>query len=156
MSNTNLHIDSTDSSPVSNAGTPVAGITNDFDNDTRDLTTPDIGADEFSHSLALNLTMFIEGFYNANSNLQVGDTLSVYLRNSSAPYASVDSARTAAGINGAAVLNFTNAAGGSYYIQLKHRNAIETWSSDTVALLRGLIRQTMIYLHHRHRLSEIT
>ncbi|HEX8650886.1 MAG TPA: C25 family cysteine peptidase [Pyrinomonadaceae bacterium] len=35
------------SSPVNNAGTPIAGVTNDFDNDTRSATTPDIGADEF-------------------------------------------------------------------------------------------------------------
>ncbi|MGI8820780.1 MAG: beta strand repeat-containing protein [Chthoniobacterales bacterium] len=37
-------------SPVINSGTPIAGITNDFDNDPRNATTPAIGADE------LNLT----------------------------------------------------------------------------------------------------
>ncbi len=32
---------------LDNAATPIAGITSDFDNDTRNVTTPDIGADEF-------------------------------------------------------------------------------------------------------------
>jgi hypothetical protein len=40
----NLHIPIT--SPANNTGTPVAGITNDFDNETRSAVTPDIGADE--------------------------------------------------------------------------------------------------------------
>ena len=43
----NLHIASV-ASPANNAGVTVGAITNDFDNDTRDLTTPDIGADEIT------------------------------------------------------------------------------------------------------------
>lgn len=42
----NLHI--TCASPADSAGTPIAGVTNDFDNDTRNATTPDIGADEIN------------------------------------------------------------------------------------------------------------
>ncbi len=46
---TNLHIDSTQTPlVVSNAGTPIAGITTDIDGQTRSATTPDIGADEFA------------------------------------------------------------------------------------------------------------
>ena len=41
-----LHI--TCASPADSAGTPIAGITTDFDNDTRNATTPDIGADEIN------------------------------------------------------------------------------------------------------------
>ena len=33
---------------IDNVGTPIAGITIDIDNQTRSLTTPDIGADEFT------------------------------------------------------------------------------------------------------------
>lgn len=48
MDSTNLHIDSTQTpSVISNAGTPIAGITIDIDGQTRHATTPDIGADEF-------------------------------------------------------------------------------------------------------------
>ena len=46
VSPTDLHIVNP-ASPVSNAGTPIAGITGDFDNQSRSATTPDIGADEF-------------------------------------------------------------------------------------------------------------
>jgi photosystem II stability/assembly factor-like uncharacterized protein len=42
-----LHIDSTIVTSINNAGTPIAGITTDFDGQTRSATTPDIGADEF-------------------------------------------------------------------------------------------------------------
>ena len=41
-----LHI--TCASPADSAGTPIVGVTNDFDNDTRNATTPDIGADEIN------------------------------------------------------------------------------------------------------------
>jgi hypothetical protein len=44
ISTTDLHIQP--SSPASNAGVPVAGITDDFDGQTRSPTTPEIGADE--------------------------------------------------------------------------------------------------------------
>ncbi|MBI5470744.1 MAG: T9SS type A sorting domain-containing protein [Ignavibacteriae bacterium] len=41
-----LHIDSTIASPINAGATPIAGITSDFDGQTRSATTPDIGADE--------------------------------------------------------------------------------------------------------------
>ncbi|HEU0208320.1 MAG TPA: cadherin-like beta sandwich domain-containing protein, partial [Candidatus Udaeobacter sp.] len=41
-----LHI--TCASPADAAGTPIAGVTNDFDNQTRDAINPDIGADEIN------------------------------------------------------------------------------------------------------------
>ena len=41
-----LHVSG--SSPVNAAATPIAGITTDIDGDTRNATTPDIGADEFT------------------------------------------------------------------------------------------------------------
>ena len=44
-SSTNLHISS---AALNGAATPIAGITKDFDGDTRNTTTPDIGADEFN------------------------------------------------------------------------------------------------------------
>lgn len=47
--NGDLHLNPSfaNSLPVSNTGTPVAGVTTDFDGDTRDASTPEIGADEF-------------------------------------------------------------------------------------------------------------
>ncbi len=43
-----LHIDTTTPTQTESGGTPVTGITDDFDGDTRNVTTPDIGADEFN------------------------------------------------------------------------------------------------------------
>lgn len=77
----------------------------------------------------LNLTMLIQGFYNAVTNTTVSDTVSVFLRNSTSPYAIVDSARTYLSASGGATISFPNAVSGvGYYIQLKHRSSIETWS----------------------------
>ncbi len=46
VSTTDLHLQST--SPLDGDATPIAGITVDFDGDTRNVTNPDIGADEFA------------------------------------------------------------------------------------------------------------
>ncbi|GAB3859724.1 hypothetical protein GCM10028822_36720 [Hymenobacter terrigena] len=41
-----LHINPAVATQVESAGAPISSITNDFDNDTRNTTTPDLGADE--------------------------------------------------------------------------------------------------------------
>jgi hypothetical protein len=78
----------------------------------------------------LTLTAVIEGLYNpAANNMSISDTLTVYLRQSSNPYNIVDSAITVIDKNtltGNAAFN--NAPSGTYYIVLKHRNSITTWS----------------------------
>jgi hypothetical protein len=43
-----LHINPATPTQLESAGIPVAGITTDYDGDTRNATTPDIGADEFT------------------------------------------------------------------------------------------------------------
>lgn len=77
----------------------------------------------------LNLSMLIQGFYNASANTTVQDTVTVYIRNSTAPFAKVDSAKAIINSTGQAVLNFTNVVNGvNYYLQITHRNSLETWS----------------------------
>lgn len=44
----NLHIRTTEVSPVNGAGVPIAGIIKDIDGTYRNTSTPDIGADEFT------------------------------------------------------------------------------------------------------------
>jgi len=51
-SNTDLHSCAVG---LSNAGTPVVGVTDDIDGAARDLSFPDIGADEFDTALTVNL-----------------------------------------------------------------------------------------------------
>ena len=43
-----LHINTTSATQLESGGIPVSGITADFDGDTRNATTPDVGADEFA------------------------------------------------------------------------------------------------------------
>ncbi len=140
ISSSDLHIDTSQSSPASDAGRFIAAVTDDFDGNARSGTTPDIGADEFNsqpQQIQLNLTVFFEGFYNAGTNYQTSDTIRVYLRQSSAPFAKIDSARSVAGSNGTAVITFQNASSGSYYISVNHRNTIETWSTNAIAYSGG-------------------
>ena len=89
-----------------------------------------------SPNMTLNLTMFIEGMYNAGSNSQVSDTITVELRNAVSPFAVADVAKAVAGTNGSAVLKFGTASDGNYYFTVKHRNALETWSSVPLAFSR--------------------
>jgi hypothetical protein len=42
-----LHISTSMVTQIESGGTPIAGITDDFDGDSRNASTPDIGADEF-------------------------------------------------------------------------------------------------------------
>ncbi|GAA4331584.1 hypothetical protein GCM10023184_23630 [Flaviaesturariibacter amylovorans] len=45
---TYLHISTSAPTRIEGGGQPIAGFTDDFDGDTRDANTPDIGADEFA------------------------------------------------------------------------------------------------------------
>ncbi len=47
-----LHVDPAVATQIESGGTPVAGITDDFDGQVRNATTPDIGADEGTFPLA--------------------------------------------------------------------------------------------------------
>ena len=74
--NGNLHLKSTAPATIQNAGTPVAGITTDFDGDTRSATTPDIGADEvtFAGSIQLSSATYSFGDNGGSINVTVTRT----------------------------------------------------------------------------------
>lgn len=79
----------------------------------------------------LNLSAFIEGFYNPVSNIMVSDTAKVFLRNSTSPYALIDSTKSILSSSGTGTFTFSNPINGvSYFLVIKHRNSIETWSSS--------------------------
>ncbi|MDQ3193385.1 MAG: integrin alpha [Bacteroidota bacterium] len=83
-----------------------------------------------SATITINLTLFIEGFYDPSLDLQVSDTLKVYLRNIISPFNKVDSAAAVVSSNGSVILHFGNAPSGTYYIVVTHRNSIDTWSKS--------------------------
>ncbi len=87
-------------------------------------------------SVTLGLRIGIEGFWNGT--VQVSDTVTAELRSSSSPYNVVDVAKTilTPGI-GYGTFQFNSAPTGSYYIVVKHRNSIETWSALPVSLQTG-------------------
>jgi hypothetical protein len=96
------------------------------------IPTPAGGFRPKPNDLKLNLTMFIEGFYDAGSGNMISDTITVYIRNSSAPYAIIDSSKAFVSSTGIGTFRFLNAVNGvNYYLHLKHRNSIETWSNST-------------------------
>ncbi|MBK8983496.1 MAG: S8 family serine peptidase [Ignavibacteria bacterium] len=80
----------------------------------------------------LNMTAMIEGFYDENSNVMTPDTVTVNIRSSSSPFNIIDQASGILNTNGTVSLEYDNVSNGvNYYIQVLHRNALETWSKNT-------------------------
>jgi endonuclease/exonuclease/phosphatase family metal-dependent hydrolase len=77
-------------------------------------------------TITLNLTAFIEGFYNGL--IMIPDTVTAYLHQSISPYAKIDSVKIRLDSLGSGNGKFFNTPSGTYYIVIKHRNSIETWS----------------------------
>jgi len=79
-----------------------------------------------------SITLAQQGFYNTPTNsLNTRDTVRVYLRDVSPPYNIIDSGKTvidSLSLTGSVL--FSAATTGTYYIQIKHRNALETWSKS--------------------------
>ena len=75
-----------------------------------------------------SLTALIEGFYDGNT--MISDTVTIELRDITAPFALVDQSKIVLNNVGQGSGKFYEAENGvPYYIVLKHRNAIETWST---------------------------
>jgi len=89
----------------------------------------------FTVGSTLGISLIMEGFYNlATNKLNMSDTVRAYLRNSFAPYSIVDSSKKILdSLTFRASFQFANAPTGNYYIHLKHRNSLETWSKTPFA-----------------------
>ncbi|MBS1516565.1 MAG: S8 family serine peptidase [Bacteroidetes bacterium] len=84
----------------------------------------------------LNITAMIEGFYDANSNIMTPDTLTVNIRNASSPYNLVEQGKGFLNTSGMAAISYNNVSNGvNYYLQVLHRNGLETWSKNTNAFI---------------------
>jgi hypothetical protein len=77
----------------------------------------------------IHITALLEGFYNTSSqSMNSGDTLQVELRSINSPYNKIDSAKIVIDTLGKGTVKFASASTGDYYLAVKHRNSIETWS----------------------------
>lgn len=78
----------------------------------------------------IDISLIPEGFLNLTGNfLNSKDTVRTFLRSVTSPYSPIDSSFAlidSLAFKGSFI--FQIAASGNYYIQLKHRNALETWS----------------------------
>ena len=96
----------------------------------------------------LNLKAFLEGYYISSNtmtpallNAGVGndallcDSMTVELHQATAPYALAYTYTGVIGTNGLLACTFPgSASGNAYYIAVKHRNSIETWSANPVTI----------------------
>ncbi|MEZ4692258.1 MAG: hypothetical protein R3A12_19705 [Ignavibacteria bacterium] len=78
-------------------------------------------------------------FVNSGSYWSMADTIRIQFRQNVSPYAIVDSAKSVIGNSSYVMYDvlFNNAVSGTYYIVIKHRNSIETWSNSAENYDRG-------------------
>ncbi|HMQ70630.1 MAG TPA: hypothetical protein PKA90_16735, partial [Ignavibacteria bacterium] len=88
-----------------------------------------------SNITTLNLTVGIEGFWNGNT--QVSDTVKCHLRNSVSPFAEIEVASAVTDNSGYGSFNFSSPLSGSYYLEITHRNSLETWNASPIVLSTG-------------------
>ena len=95
----------------------------------------------------VNIKMFIEGYYDTathamlpvKANQGIGtsttivDDITAELRNSST-LALVASTNAILNTDGSAIATFATSLSGSYYLVIKHRNGIQTWSANPITV----------------------
>jgi hypothetical protein len=99
-------------------------------------------------SAQLNITAFIEGLYVGSNTMiaspfaangitpsNIADTIEVELHNTTSPYNLAFSAKGTLSTAGTANIVFpASSIGNSYYLVIKHRNSIETWSALPISI----------------------
>ena len=78
----------------------------------------------------INIKVIPEGFYNSGTEKLISkDTVRAYLQSNVSPFNTIDSAIAVIdSVTFSGSFIFANAPGGTYYIKVRHRNCIETWS----------------------------
>lgn len=98
-------------------------------------------------STILNLKLFLQGLYTGNSlmspslmnqgvtsNTNITDSIEVELHDANSPYTLVRASNTILSTNGSVSCSFSPSITGSYYIVVKHRNGVTTWSATPIAV----------------------
>jgi hypothetical protein len=143
-----LHLVSTANCPLKGAGANTTGITVDYDNQPR-MSPPTIGTDEitFPCNITFNVKAFIQGYYRgtdmmpvlyslgASTDPNACDTIIIEFRNNTSPYAVNSSFTTILSTTGNSVVTLPESQlGQNYYLVLRHRSALETWSASPINL----------------------
>jgi len=157
----NLHVQASTYTRCESGGQVISTVLDDFDGDPRypntgypedplfPATAPDVGADEFAGipmNRTLTLLVFLEGLFDGMSLMNpasdengpvwgadIADHIMVELHESFPPYSQAGVYEAVLHTNGVAVMNLDASCNGEYYIVIKHRNSLETWSSVPVA-----------------------
>lgn len=104
------------------------------------------------YKLTLNLKAYLQGYYQSSGMMQAvmnnqgfsapmneTDSVWVQLRMASTPYTLVHSTGGILKTDGTLTCIFLNATEGQpYYVVLKHRNTIETWSGSPIILTQAM------------------
>lgn len=96
-------------------------------------------------SSGLQVKLYLQGYYISGGLMQsvllnqgitspsnITDSITVELHSTTPPYSLVRSSTVLLNTNGTATCTYTPLLSGSYYIAIKHRNSITTWSSTPV------------------------
>jgi carboxypeptidase T len=79
-----------------------------------------------------SFTALIEGLYNGIT--MISDTVSIELHSAESPYLLVASSKGILNASGSGSFNFSGGVSGTpYYLVVKHRNTVETWSASPVS-----------------------
>ncbi|MCC7158659.1 MAG: hypothetical protein IT281_03885 [Ignavibacteria bacterium] len=143
----NLHMSTVIPTACEGGGIPISApfaITTDYDGNTRNAVTPDVGADEFAGLpavITVNLNVVPGGFYNsATGKLRMRDTVRAYLVDSAAGCLKVDSAKGVLdSVTFLTSFTFNNASNGNYFLVVKHRNHVVISSSNRITVTRGAV-----------------
>ncbi len=101
-----------------------------------------------SNSIDLQISAFLEGLYIGNNTMTsaiynangqasntMADSIIVSLYQSNSTFNLVYSVKSILNVNGLCIVSIPiSYLGNSYYLVIKHRNSIETWSSQAIAL----------------------
>ncbi len=121
-------------------GTPTGGVQNYV---ARNPVGNEIQLPSLNYNYKLDMKLFIQGFYRGNGVMaavvdpvnrpNVCDSVTVELHNSTPPYAIAESKTGTISTTGNGGFFFTSLTrGNSYYIAVRHRNSMETWSKNPV------------------------
>lgn len=90
--------------------------------------------------LTLHLKSYLQGMYDSKLGLMKRDTIEVLIKDANSPFQTLDESKAYVTTSGYGIYNFSNIQNGvNYYIVVKHRNSIETWSSTPLKFNNNIL-----------------